>query len=245
MNCFERRIRTAILMLLLLLFSAALHGCRSGAAGGDVEGTHESDVKALERILEEQTALGGTIPADWEDTDHYTWDENGRLTEINWRYEKTLKGNLSLEGLTALIRLNCEGNELTGLDISKNTELMTVCCNSNELKDLDVSRNLVLTHLLCDFNALTDLDVSKNTALLRLSCSGNKLSVLNIDQNIELALLWCGGNQLTNLDVSKNLKLKDINCCDNELDVLDISSCSALELENLFYDEEAVTITGK
>ena len=171
------------ILIVMLLFLGMLAGCGKGNAGS-AEGTHESDIEALERILEEQAAQGGAIPSDWNDLEHYTWDENGRLTEINWRFEKTLKGNLSLEGLTALTHLNCEGNELTGLDISKNTELMVVCCSNNELTSLDVSENLALTHLLCDFNALTDLDVSKNAALVRLDCSDNGLTALNVDQNI-------------------------------------------------------------
>lgn len=127
------------ILMVMLLFSGMLAGCGKGTAAGSAEESHESDIEVLERILEEQAAQGGTIPSDWNDSEHYTWDENGRLTEINWRFEKTLKGNLSLEGLTELNHLNCEGNELTGLDISKNTKLTMICCSSNELTSLDVS----------------------------------------------------------------------------------------------------------
>ncbi len=72
MSCFEIKIRASIRMILLLLFPVMLAGCRNEAATGSIEGTHASDVAVLERILEEQTAIGGTIPSDWDDTEHYT-----------------------------------------------------------------------------------------------------------------------------------------------------------------------------
>ncbi len=49
-------------------------------------------------------------------------------------------------------------------------------CNGNGLTSLDVTQNTELATLYCDDNQLTMLDVSKNTALKSLSCSSNQLT---------------------------------------------------------------------
>jgi hypothetical protein len=48
--------------------------------------------------------------------------------------------------------------------------------NGNGLTSLDVTQNTELATLYCDDNQLTMLDVSKNTALKSLSCSSNQLT---------------------------------------------------------------------
>ena len=52
--------------------------------------------------------------------------------------------------------------------------LTQLWCSYNQLTSLDVSKNTALTSLGCSFNKLTSLDVSKNTALKVLGCYGNK-----------------------------------------------------------------------
>ena len=71
--------------------------------------------------------------------------------------------------------LYCNGNQLTDLDVSKNTALTSLGCAYNHLTALDVSQNTSLTTLYCSKNQLTALDVSKNTALTTLACSGNQV----------------------------------------------------------------------
>ena len=61
--------------------------------------------------------------------------------------------------------LSCFNNQLTSLDVSKNTNLGTLSCSHNQLTSLDVSKNTNLGTLYCFNNQLTELDVSKNTNL--------------------------------------------------------------------------------
>ena len=168
-------------------------------------------------------------------------------------------GIKSLEGVgffTALETLKCWDNELTGLDLSKNTKLTSLSCSENELTALDVSKNTELTRLYCRSNRLaaldvtqnknleeldcesdsllsymklTKLDVSQNKALKKLNCYGVKMKELNVSGCTALEELDCGGNQLTALDVSKNPDLKDLYCRNNMLAVLDVSKNSKLE----------------
>jgi Leucine-rich repeat (LRR) protein len=117
----------------------------------------------------------------------------------------------SLEGIqhfTALTTLYCSSNQLTNLDVSKNSNLINLSCTSNQLTNLDVSKNSELKTLFCGVNQLTQLDVSKNTALICLNCISNQLTELDVSKNKILIRLFCGYNQLTNLDVSQNKALK-------------------------------------
>ena len=50
-------------------------------------------------------------------------------------------------------------------------------CKSNQLTGLDLSKNTALKALYCSNNQLTSLNVSKNTELDTLDCSGNKRSL--------------------------------------------------------------------
>lgn len=64
--------------------------------------------------------------------------------------------------------MGCEFNQLTALDVSKNTTLTHLFCESNQLTALVVSGATALTTLYCFGNQLTALDVSKNAALRTL-----------------------------------------------------------------------------
>ena len=161
-----------------------------------------------------------------------TDDEIAKVTSIdcNGTYEN--HGNIAnlqgVEFFTALIHLYCGYNQLTALDVSKNTKLTGLSCYSNQLTTLDVSKNTALTHLDCFSNQLAALDVSKNTALTHLDCNNNQLTALDVSKNTALTLLDCYSNQLTSLDVSKNTALTHLDCFSNQLATLDVSNNTAL-----------------
>ena len=129
---------------------------------------------------------------------------------------------------TALTELRCDYNQLTALDVSRNTALTELRCDYNQLTSLDVSRNTALTELRCDYNQLTSLDVSRNTALTYLDCNNNQLTELDVSRNTALTELDCSGNPLTTLDISMNTALTKLYCAINELTTLDVSRNTAL-----------------
>ena len=178
-------------------------------------------------------------------------------------------GIKSLEGVgffTALETLKCWDNELTGLDLSKNTALKDLQCSNSKLQSLDLSQNPNLTKLYCGENPLTTLDLSKNaklkvldcsgfanrrtklteldlsqnTALESLDCSINELKQLNVSGCTALKKLSCSSNQLTTLDVSKNVNLTFLNCGSNQLTALDVSNNP--KLEDLSCDYNSLTL---
>ncbi len=156
-----------------------------------------------------------------------TPDEISSITEIRVS-EKSISSLKGIEYFTALTDLYCDGNQLTSLDVSKNTALKWLLCHSNQLTSLDVSKNTALWYLDCFRNQLTSLDVSKNTALMVLYCDYNQLASLDVSKNTALWYLDCGNNQLTSLDVSKNTALTTLLCFSNQLTSLDVSKNTAL-----------------
>ena len=123
---------------------------------------------------------------------------------------------------------DCEKNQLTALDVSKNTALTGLLCSENQLTALDLSQNTALTNLDCQRNQLTALDVSKNTKLEYLNCWVNQLTALDVSQSTALTTLYCHDNQLTALDVSQNTALTWLDCNNNQLTALDVSKNTAL-----------------
>ena len=134
-----------------------------------------------------------------------------------------------IEYFTGLTHLCCFGNELTSLDISKNTKLTYLDCGQNALVSLDISQNILLDILNCIGNKLSSLDVSKNTELFFLRCNNNKLETLDVSNNTSLECLICGSNELTTVDLSKNKVLTELLCGYNYgLSTLDLSDNTAL-----------------
>ena len=148
------------------------------------------------------------------------------LTDLHCYYNQLT--SLDMSKNTALTRLECGENQLVSLDVSKNMALVNLQCFGNKLTSLDITKNTALTELGCGDNQLTSLDVSQNTALKNLYCEENQLTSLDVSQNTLLTELSCGNNQLTSLDVSKNTALEFLNCSDTQLTSLDVSKNTAL-----------------
>ena len=191
---------------------------------------------------------GDIITIDWGDGDpeefksfkvYKDWDEDGEdeihyvlsTDDIEHKYSNknphivTIKGNIK--------RLDCGYNNLTSLDVSKNTALTELNCSGNNLTSLDVSKNTALTWLDCGGNNLTSLDVSKNTALTELDCYDNNLTSLDVSKNTALTDLFCRENNLTSLNVSGCTALTDLSCGRNNL--------TSAALNQIFRDLPQVT----
>lgn len=150
------------------------------------------------------------------------------VTELYVAYAN-IKDLTGIELFPYLEKLDCKNNNLTRLDVSKNTKLTKLYCEFNQLTSLDLSKNTALTELNCQVNQLTSLDLSKNTALTKLDCALNPLTSLDVSNNTALTYLDCNYNQLTSLDLSKNTALTKLGCHDNQLTSLDLSKNTALD----------------
>ena len=164
------------------------------------------------------------------------YGEDGVLTEREIMditlmdvFDMDISSLQGIEYFTALTVLDCDANQLTTLDISKNTALVKLYCSMNHLTSLDISNNVALKRLFCYENELTSLDVSKNTALTLLNCEDNKITALDISMCTELESLTCSSNGLTSLDISNLTNLESLSCYDNDLTTLDVSNNPNLE----------------
>lgn len=200
---------------------------------------NNEEVTALKAIIAEKKALGATISEDL-DSDEYTWSEKGNLIRIQWD-KKNVQGDLSLREFPRLSTLYCYENQITGLDIIKNTELAELVCSSNQITSLNVSNNFKLKRLYCFGNLLTDLNIRNNFELTHLDCGSNQLRSLDVSKNFVLRELDCPTNLLTNLDVSKNNDLIRLVFGGNQITSLDVShnrvltnlGCNANKLTSL------------
>lgn len=130
------------------------------------------------------------------DKDHdgtLSQDELNRVTEL-YVDHANIKDLTGIELFPNLDKLDCKYNNLTRLDVSKNTKLTKLYCESNQLTGLDLSKNTALTVLYCESNHLTSLDLSKNTELTELNCQDNQLTSLDLSKNTALTILGCSGN---------------------------------------------------
>ena len=141
----------------------------------------------------------------------------------------TSSENVTPSDVADIVRLDIEDNSLSSLKgIEYFSKLEVLYCSDNQLTQLDVSKNSQLTYLSCSNNQLTQLDVSKNSQLIYLFCASNQLTRLDVSNNSHLAHLYCASNQLTQLDVSNNSQLTDLYCYNNQLTQLDLSNNSQL-----------------
>ena len=95
--------------------------------------TVKNDAEALKNLIAEQKKQGASseLSEDIQNSKQYTW-KNGRLVGIDWR-KVELKGELSTEKFSALHYLYCNNNQLSSLDVTKNTKLLddAIRCDAN------------------------------------------------------------------------------------------------------------------
>ena len=175
----------------------------------EVATLNPTEVYWLKKIIKEQCAKGATLQDDLKDIDVYERNEDDKLIGINWN-DASLKGNITLEGFSDLQSFKCKNNELTGLDISKNSKLQSLECENNKITYLNVCENPELESLDCSGNELSELDVSKNSKLQELSSENNKISELDVSSNTLLQSLKAGGKVPSTVNVGTNSLLKEI-----------------------------------
>ncbi len=204
--------------LLLLILTAGLAGCSKDDPIDPSDPTvtpPTADITAdFDPLFAQELQKRGYIA----DAKNITLEEVKGFTELDVDGSSNSKKLTSLRGIEyfeSLTRLDCHGNQLTALDVSKNTALTELRCTGNQLTALDVSKNTALTRMLCSGNQLTTLDVSNDTALTSLSCAFNGLTTLDVSINTALTHLWCGHNQLSALDISNNTALIEFYCYGN------------------------------
>ena len=172
----------------------------------EINETNFPDANFRQYLLEQTYGTDGIL----------TDDEIGSVIFMSL-YEKGIKTLKGIEFFTALKYLDCNNNQLTSLDVSKNTALTEFSCSNNQLESLDLTQNTALTYLLCYSNRLTSLDVSKNSELSFLDCGANLLTSLDVSNNHVLRYIFCENNKLASLDLTNNTNLTGLCCFANQI----------------------------
>ena len=182
---------------------------------------------------------------DKDNNDFFSADEIAAVTELTFQYPDDpntgVAGITSLKGIeyfTALTSLDCSYQDLTELDLSRNTGLTSVLCYGNQLTELDLSANTQLIELDCSSNEITHLDVSSNHNLEKLSCYHNRLTSLDLSRNNKLTYTYCDSWCPIEPDENNTINLA-------ELDVDKTSAWVGGKVENgiLTIDEGAKKVT--
>ena len=151
-----------------------------------------------------------------------------------------LKKTLNLEQNSRVEKLNCSGNQLTGLWFHTGSSLRYLDCSVNQFTALDLSKNPELTELSCSSNKLTSLDLSANKKLQKIVAQTNALTTLDTRNLPELTDLYLWGNHdLKSIDVSKNPKLEFLSASHCKLTALDVSHNR--KLVKLYVDDNQLT----
>lgn len=154
---------------------------------------------------------------------------NTELATINCGQLKTLE-SINVQKCSNLKKLYLADNKLTELDVTQNPSLQLLSCNNNQLTRLDLSKNTALTKLWVGKNSnLTSLDLSNNTNLEYLSIDNNNMLELKVSMLPKLQTLYCLNNKLTSLDLSKNTALTLLSCYSNHLTSLDLTNNTSLK----------------
>ena len=185
-----------------------------------------------------------TVGASWTGMNKYIADGSTMTVYGNVQKFSCGGNGKNITGLdvshnSQLTILYCDKNAIISLNVSGNTELKNLDCKENAIASLDLSNCKQLKWVYCNKNALTSLNVSKCEQLELLKCYENKLTSLNVGNNAMLKMLYCEENALTSLDVSCNTELISLYCQQNSISSLILGSNTKLQI--LFCYENALT----
>ncbi|MEL1253973.1 T9SS type A sorting domain-containing protein [Flavobacterium sp. DGU38] len=148
---------------------------------------------------------------------------------VNLELDRNELTSLDVSKNTDLTNLSFVSNAVSSIDVSNSTKLNNLAFSNNNISDLDITKNTELTTLECGNNKIKNLNISKNTKLIFLNCAYNQITSLNTTENKDLQTLVCANNEIANLDVSKNEKLTGLNASGNKLTSLDVSKNTSLQ----------------
>jgi Leucine-rich repeat (LRR) protein len=143
-------------------------------------------------------------------------------------------GIVSIRGIEAfpnLQRLRIIHNQISSVDLSKNTNLTWVSFWDNKLTSIDVSSLSKLEYFGAGDNDIVTFDVSRNKNLIELDFGNTEgragygttrgVTSIDITHNPNLQQLYMQNNRLTSLNLSGNPMIKGLWVHDNKIESLD------------------------
>lgn len=174
------------------------------------------------------------IGGDWVLTE----EEINSLNSLSLENQniESLKG---IEVFPNLNFLNCSRNQLTELDVTKNTHLRNLYCYENLIESLNLSDLKELEEINCECNMITSLNLQGCTKLKTLYCNNNDLTELDLTNCVNVETLNCSSNEIQELNLDNCTKINRLFCQDNELQELDVTKCKSITI--LFCNNNQLT----
>lgn len=210
----DNRLLSTLLMLLVALWTVPHYSNAMNVQAPDGEDECVLDMKtagsAISFYVGTSDAESGSIKVDFGGGTVKDY-EIGKKDTIQIEGNVS-EGSVKVYGSRTLIRfLYCPTVSITNLNVSNCENLEVLNCNGNGLSVLDLTKNSKLYYLDCGHNLLTELDVTHNPALYYIDCQGNDLLTLDITKNEGLIWLYAQTNfKLGNIDFSNNKELREI-----------------------------------
>ena len=153
---------------------------------------------------------------------------------------------LDVTGCPELVHIECPENNISKLDISKNTKLTTLITTSNpNLGTVNFSSCPEMLYIdMHNCPKVYAANVSMLPKLYYLSVETTGISSIDVSKNPELKTLNCGYNRISRLDVSHNTKLQELyfsnkNTAGSRASSIDLSNNP--DLVNIFIDNQKLT----
>ncbi|NER18069.1 leucine-rich repeat domain-containing protein [Spongiivirga citrea] len=135
--------------------------------------------------------------------------EDGSVLTSNIENKKQIfiddKGITDLTGIQdfrMLYDFRVNDNNITELDLTKNTNLKFLSIDNNGLKKLKVTGLPILEKVFAKNNDLNEIDITSNTNLQLLDIADNQVERIDVSQNPELFTFGSTNNPFTCIQVS-------------------------------------------
>ncbi|CAL2109648.1 conserved exported protein of unknown function [Tenacibaculum sp. 190130A14a] len=127
--------------------------------------------------------------------------DNKKLPNVNSK----IKDLTGIEHFPNLTRLDCSGNAIRKINLTKSTKLTFLNCSDNKIETLDLSNSPELFSISCDYNKLTSLKLGNKPVLRDLYCNNNYLETLDITGCTAMKNLDASSNRMGNILIDKEV----------------------------------------
>ena len=186
----------------------------------DAEEPEEGTDAITEPIEDDTDALNGPIEYNPDGTINVDSKNFPDANFRKWVMNNISGGQSTMTQQTAdnVVKIDCSGSDiskLTGIAIFKNLE--NLCCKDNNLTAIDLSKNTKITELDCTNNKLTKLTLTGCKELVKLNCTGNSIKTLNVSACKKLKELYVSNNKLTTLTTTGVTTLEIVYASNNAM----------------------------
>lgn len=151
-------------------------------------------------------------------------DANFEQALIDLGFDNTLDGSVLTSSIQLVSDLVIDNKGISNLNgLQDFTNITNLSANGNSLSSVNVSSNTQLKFIFLDDNNLSGINVQNLPDLEKVSVSNNNISTIDVSTIITLQQLIVDGNNLMQLDVSTNPNLNILDSRDNNISCIRVS----------------------